>query len=43
LLSVDLELDPLISGCMPLARLPEALRRLGAGEGLQYAIDPNES
>jgi L-iditol 2-dehydrogenase len=40
LLSGDLELDPLISGCLPLARLPEALRRLGAGEGLQYAIDP---
>jgi L-iditol 2-dehydrogenase len=40
LLSGDLELDPLVSGCLPLDRLPEALRRLGAGEGLQYAIDP---
>jgi L-iditol 2-dehydrogenase len=40
LLSGDLELDPLISGCLPLAQLPEAMRRLHAGEGLQYAIDP---
>ncbi len=35
-----LQLGPLVSGCLPLARLPEALRRLEAGEGLQYAIDP---
>jgi L-iditol 2-dehydrogenase len=40
LLSGDLELDPLISGCLPLAQLPEAMRRLQAGEGIQYAIDP---
>jgi L-iditol 2-dehydrogenase len=40
LLSGDLELDPLISGRVPLTRLPEAMRRLEAGEGLQYAIDP---
>jgi L-iditol 2-dehydrogenase len=40
LLSGDLELDPLISGCLPLDRLPEAMRRLCSGEGLQYAIDP---
>jgi L-iditol 2-dehydrogenase len=40
LLSTSLELDPLISGCLPLAQLPEALRRLEASEGLQYAIDP---
>jgi L-iditol 2-dehydrogenase len=40
LLSGGLELDPLVSGCLPLDRLPEAMRRLGAGEGLQYAIDP---
>jgi L-iditol 2-dehydrogenase len=40
LLSGGLELDPLVSGCLPLARLPEALRRLEAGEGMQYAIDP---
>jgi L-iditol 2-dehydrogenase len=40
LLSGDLELDPLISGCLPLAQLPEAMRRLHAGEGLQYAVDP---
>jgi L-iditol 2-dehydrogenase len=40
LLSGGLQLDPLISGCLPLGRLPEALRRLEEGEGLQYAIDP---
>jgi L-iditol 2-dehydrogenase len=40
LLPGDLELDPLISGTLPLADLPEALRRLAAGEGIQYAIDP---
>lgn len=40
LLSGFLELGPLISGCLPLAQLPEALRRLQAGEGIQYAIDP---
>jgi L-iditol 2-dehydrogenase len=40
LLSGELELDALISGCLPLRELPEALRRLDAGEGLQYAIDP---
>jgi L-iditol 2-dehydrogenase len=40
LLSGDLELDALVSGCLSLRDLPEALRRLEAGEGLQYAIDP---
>jgi L-iditol 2-dehydrogenase len=40
LLSGELELDALVSGCLPLRELPEALRRLAAGEGLQYAIDP---
>jgi L-iditol 2-dehydrogenase len=40
LASGRLELDPLISGCLSLGELPEALRRLEAGEGLQYAIDP---
>ncbi|HXG11841.1 MAG TPA: alcohol dehydrogenase catalytic domain-containing protein [Gemmataceae bacterium] len=40
LLAGGLELDPLISGCLPLDQLPEALRRLERGEGLQYAIDP---
>jgi L-iditol 2-dehydrogenase len=40
LLSGELELDPLISGCLPLSQLPEAMRRLQNGEGLQYAIDP---
>lgn len=40
LLSGDLELDPLISACLPLDSLAEALRRLEQGDGLQYAIDP---
>ncbi len=40
LLSNELELDPLISGALPLTRLEEAMRRLQAGEGMQYAIDP---
>jgi L-iditol 2-dehydrogenase len=40
LLHGQLALDPLISGCLPLEELPEALRRLQAGEGIQYAIDP---
>jgi L-iditol 2-dehydrogenase len=40
LLAGDLELDPLISGCLPLDRLAAALHRLEHGEGLQYAIDP---
>jgi L-iditol 2-dehydrogenase len=40
LLSGELEPGALVSGCLPLRELPEALRRLEAGEGLQYAIDP---
>jgi L-iditol 2-dehydrogenase len=40
LLSGELELDALISGCLPLCELPEALRRLETGEALQFAIDP---
>jgi L-iditol 2-dehydrogenase len=40
ILSGELELDALVSGCLPLAELPEAMRRLESGEGLQYAIDP---
>lgn len=35
-----LDLEALVSGCWPLTQLPEALRRLEAGEGLQYVIDP---
>lgn len=42
LLSTSLELDPLISDCLPLSRLSEALKRLERGEGMQYAIDPGE-
>jgi L-iditol 2-dehydrogenase len=41
LLAGGLELTPLISGCLSLAELPEAMRRLQEGEGLQYAIDPS--
>ncbi len=40
LLSGALELDPLISGRLSLAQLPEAMWRLERGEGIQYAIDP---
>ena len=40
LLSGRLDLDPLISGTLPLDQLPEALRRLQEGDGMQYAIDP---
>jgi L-iditol 2-dehydrogenase len=40
LLSGRLEPDPLISGRLPLGQLPEAMRLLAAGEGLQYAINP---
>jgi L-iditol 2-dehydrogenase len=40
LISGELELDALISGCLSLRELPEALRRLQSAEGLQYAIDP---
>lgn len=40
LLSKRLALDPLISGCLPLRELPEVMRRLQQGEGMQYAIEP---
>jgi L-iditol 2-dehydrogenase len=40
LLSARLDLDPLISGCFKLTELPEVMRRLQNGEGIQYAIDP---
>jgi len=40
LLAGGLELDALISGCLPLSRLPEAMASLQAGDALQYAIDP---
>jgi L-iditol 2-dehydrogenase len=40
LLAGGLELDALISGCLPLKHLPEALAALQAGDALQYAIDP---
>jgi L-iditol 2-dehydrogenase len=40
LLEGAMELDALISGCLPLTRLPEALAALQAGDALQFAIDP---
>lgn len=40
LLSGRLQLAPLISGSLSLAELPEAMKRLQNGEGLQYAINP---
>jgi L-iditol 2-dehydrogenase len=40
LLAGGLDLDPLISGRLPLSQLREALQRLERGEGMQYAIDP---
>jgi L-iditol 2-dehydrogenase len=40
LLGGDLDLDPLVSGRLPVDRLAEALDRLQRGDGLQYAIDP---
>jgi L-iditol 2-dehydrogenase len=40
LLSGEFALDPLISDCLPLERLPEAMQRLHQGDGIQYAIDP---
>jgi L-iditol 2-dehydrogenase len=40
LLAGNLELNPLITERLPLARLPEALRQLEAGQGIQYGIDP---
>jgi L-iditol 2-dehydrogenase len=40
LLSGDLELGALVSGCLALQELPQAMSRLKTGEALQYAIDP---
>lgn len=40
LLEGHVDTSGLISGCLPLLQLPEALRRLAAGEGMQYALDP---
>src|SRR5262249_19522161 len=40
LLAGELELAALISGCLPLTQLPEAMHRLERGDGMQYAIDP---
>jgi L-iditol 2-dehydrogenase len=40
LLSGNVEVAPLVSGCLPLAELGEVMRRLAEGEGLQYAVDP---
>jgi L-iditol 2-dehydrogenase len=40
LLADEIDSTGLISACAPLAQLGEALERLQAGEGIQYAIDP---
>jgi L-iditol 2-dehydrogenase len=40
LLQGRLEGSALISGCVPLDRVGDALERLSAGDGIQYAIDP---
>ncbi len=40
LLNGRLQLTPLITGCIPLALLPNALERMGQGKAIQYAIDP---
>ncbi|MGE3805698.1 MAG: zinc-binding dehydrogenase [Gemmataceae bacterium] len=40
LLSGRLDLDSLISGQFPLARLADALHGLGSGAGMQYLIEP---
>ncbi len=40
LLHGGVEWGPLISGCLPLANLGEALKCLQRGEGIQYALDP---
>lgn len=40
LLSGKLELKPLISACLPLHQLGQALEQLRDGKGIQYAIDP---
>jgi L-iditol 2-dehydrogenase len=40
LLAGELETAALITDCLPLGRLEEALGKLEAGQGLQYAIDP---
>jgi L-iditol 2-dehydrogenase len=40
LLCGQLDVGPLITACLPLSRLEEALHRLQRSEGLQYALDP---
>lgn len=40
LLEGGLDLEPLIDATLSLEELPEAMRRLSAGEGMQYAIRP---
>jgi L-iditol 2-dehydrogenase len=40
LLSGGLELEPLISGCLPLGKLEEVMRLLESRQGMQYAVDP---
>jgi L-iditol 2-dehydrogenase len=40
LLAGDMQLDPLITDCIPLEHLDTALEKLSKGNGIQYAIDP---
>lgn len=40
LLAGGMDWGTLISACLPLERLGEALQRLQSGKGIQYAIDP---
>jgi L-iditol 2-dehydrogenase len=40
ILSGQNELDALVSDTLPLRELPEVMRRLEKGEGMQYAVDP---
>lgn len=40
LLAGGIDWAPLISGCLPLDRLAEAIERLHSGDAIQFAIDP---
>jgi L-iditol 2-dehydrogenase len=36
----EIAIEPMLSGSLPLAELPEALARIGRGEGVKYALTP---
>ncbi len=42
LLSDAVQLDPLVTGVMPLTEWERALAGTGAGTGLKYVLDPRE-